>query len=177
MNKETLQKNNTTINVNNNELASILETINNLPESGGEAPVEPNYIQDGLIAWFDGEDELNENGQLVNKIGSDGDYIAPCISNVRTVKLNPLSKPYGSKAITNNMMYSLRTSKDYYNTGYTYEVVGLIKNDYNDTENINDYEVKTIVKQDNYYYKCFKVIVEVNKNSQIRRLESYVLQQ
>lgn len=52
-----------------------------------------------------------------------------------------------------------------------------IKNDYNDTENINDYEVKTIVKQDNYYYKCFKVIVEVNKNSQIRRLESYVLQQ
>jgi len=52
-----------------------------------------------------------------------------------------------------------------------------IKNDYNDTENINDYEVKTIVKQDNYYHKCFKIIVEVNKNNQIRRLESYVLQQ
>jgi len=52
-----------------------------------------------------------------------------------------------------------------------------ISSNYNDTEIINDYEIKTIIKQDYYYYKCFKVIVEVKKNEQIRRLESYVLQQ
>jgi len=52
-----------------------------------------------------------------------------------------------------------------------------ISSNYNDTEIINDYEIKTIIKQDDYYYKCFKVIVEVKKNEQIRRLESYVLQQ
>lgn len=39
-NKETLQINNTTINTNNNELASILATINNLPEAGsGEVEI------------------------------------------------------------------------------------------------------------------------------------------
>ena len=52
-----------------------------------------------------------------------------------------------------------------------------ISSNYNDTEIINDFEIRTIVKEDEYYYKCFKVIVEVKKNEQIRRLEGYVLQQ
>lgn len=48
---------------------------------------------------------------------------------------------------------------------------------YNDIETINDYEVKRTIKEDTHYYKCFKVVIEVKKDNQIRRLESYVLQQ
>nr|WP_317333213.1 hypothetical protein [uncultured Romboutsia sp.] len=52
-----------------------------------------------------------------------------------------------------------------------------ISSNYNDTETINDYEIRKIVEEDKYYYKCYKVVIEVKKNEQIRRLESYVLQQ
>ena len=52
-----------------------------------------------------------------------------------------------------------------------------ISSNYNDTETINNYEVKKTIEKDEYYYKCYKVVIEVRKNEQIRRLESYVLQQ
>lgn len=52
-----------------------------------------------------------------------------------------------------------------------------ISGDYNDTETINDYEIRKIVEEDEYYYKCYKIVIEVKKKEQIRRLESYVLQQ
>lgn len=52
-----------------------------------------------------------------------------------------------------------------------------ISSNYNDTETINNYEVKKTIEKDEYYYKCYKVVIEVRKNEQIRRLKSYVLQQ
>lgn len=52
-----------------------------------------------------------------------------------------------------------------------------ITGNYNDTETINDYEIRKIVEEDEYYYKCYKIVIEVKKKEQIRRLESYVLQQ
>ena len=52
-----------------------------------------------------------------------------------------------------------------------------ISDNYNDTETINDYEIRKIVEEDEYYYKCYKIVIEVKKKEQIRRLESYVLQQ
>lgn len=52
-----------------------------------------------------------------------------------------------------------------------------ISDNYNDTETINDYEIRKIVEEDEYYYKCYKIAIEVKKKEQIRRLESYVLQQ
>lgn len=52
-----------------------------------------------------------------------------------------------------------------------------ISGNYNDTETINNYEIKKIVEEDVYYYKCYKLVIEVKKDEQIRRLESYVLQQ
>ena len=51
-----------------------------------------------------------------------------------------------------------------------------ISGNYNDTETINDYEIRKI-EEDEYYYKCYKIVIEVKKKEQIRRLESYVLQQ
>ena len=52
-----------------------------------------------------------------------------------------------------------------------------ISGNYNDTETINDYEIRKIVEEDEYYYKCYKILIEVKKKKKIRRLESYVLQQ
>ena len=52
-----------------------------------------------------------------------------------------------------------------------------ISGNYNDTETINDYEIRKIVEEDEYYYKCYQIVIEVKKKEQIRRLESYVLQQ
>ena len=52
-----------------------------------------------------------------------------------------------------------------------------ISGNYKDTETINDYEIRKIVEEDEYYYKCYKIVIEVKKKEQIRRLESYVLQQ
>lgn len=52
-----------------------------------------------------------------------------------------------------------------------------INSNYNDIETINNYEIKKIVEESKYYYKCYKVVIEVKKNEQIRRLEGYVLQQ
>lgn len=46
-NKETLQENNTTISANNTELASILNTINNLPSSGGTTETWTFTMEDG----------------------------------------------------------------------------------------------------------------------------------
>ena len=52
-----------------------------------------------------------------------------------------------------------------------------ISGNYNDTETINDYEIRKIVEEEEYYYECYKIVIEVKKKEQIRRLESYVLQQ
>lgn len=49
--------------------------------------------------------------------------------------------------------------------------------DYIDTETINGYEVKKTIEKDNNYYRCYKIIIEIKKDKEIRRLESYVLQQ
>lgn len=60
-NKETLQSYNNRLSDNNLSLEDIIERINNLPVAGGTtAPDSTEYIQDGLIAWFDGEDDLDE---------------------------------------------------------------------------------------------------------------------
>ena len=38
-----------------------------------------------------------------------------------------------------------------------------ISGNYNDTETINDYEIRKIVEEDDYYYKCYKIVIEVKK--------------
>ena len=43
-----------------------------------------------------------------------------------------------------------------------------ISGNYNDTETINDYEIRKIVEEDEYYYKCYKIVIEVKKKEQIR---------
>ena len=38
-----------------------------------------------------------------------------------------------------------------------------ISGNYNNTETINDYEIRKIVEEDEYYYKCYKIVIEVKK--------------
>lgn len=102
--------------------------ISNL--SGGGEPdldTDPDYIKDGLIAWFDGSTDMI-NWDLPDKIDPDYTYIRTSptgISGSYGDYAYP-KKPYGSKALVNNMTYTCKTNKDYYVTGYTIEIVGLL---------------------------------------------------
>lgn len=91
-------------------------------ENGSEVVVDPDYITDGLIAWFDGEDNVNASKRWVSRVGSDyiyeSDSTAPQGSQWNSFGLMKSSDSY-----VNNMVYSLSTSKDYYVEGYTVEVV------------------------------------------------------
>lgn len=99
----------------------------------GGSTGEPDYITDGLVAWFDGEDEFNSECKLMNRVGEDYIYVKNHkIMGSSNVIYNPPIKPYGSKSIPNNMVYSYEMSRDYFNNGYTYEVVGRVTSRYND---------------------------------------------
>ena len=97
----------------------------------GGSTEEPDYVKDGLIAWFEGEDEL-VNNTLINRLGDDYIQHIGTVASVRDKVYNPWTKAFGSKAVSNNMSTVFGMSKDYYSTGYTYEAVGEITNSYND---------------------------------------------
>ena len=45
-----------------------------------------------------------------------------------------------------------------------------ISGNYNDTETINDYEIRKIVEEDEYYYKCYKIVIEVKKKAKRKKI-------
>lgn len=106
-----------------------VEVITNI-ENVVEPEVEPDYIQDGLIAWWEGCDDVDSNGYWRSRIGTDyirtapetssSMYYYPPYSNFNMIKKE--------KAYQNNMTYGLVTNEDYYKTGYTIEFVGIAKN-------------------------------------------------
>lgn len=106
-----------------------VEVITNI-ENVVEPEVEPDYIQDGLIAWWEGCDDVDSNGRWCSRVGSDyirtapetssSMYYYPPYSNFNIIK--------SEKAYQNNMTYGLVTNEDYYKTGYTIEFVGVAKN-------------------------------------------------
>lgn len=158
-NKETLQSYNTNLSENNTTLASILETINNLPEAGSgediseelttqdasldtqgvtisdiiyalagkgvpvdESAIEPDYITDGLVAWWEGCDDLDENEHWNSRVGDD--YIYANYIKAGSTTYNSFDTIKSENAYRNNMVYGLRTAADYYLQGYTIEIVG-----------------------------------------------------
>lgn len=62
-NKETLQQNNSKLNTNNNDLSSILNTINNLPSSG-----EGGKVNDVLVDGISVVDNKIANIQLKQSV-------------------------------------------------------------------------------------------------------------
>ena len=97
-----------------NALKNITLKIN---VAGGEAP-PTEYIQDGLIAWFDGEDTPVGNVNWYSKVGSDRIF--------ETTNL-ALMHDTTNKCYRNNKTLSMLTSADYYKEGYTIEAVGGIE--------------------------------------------------
>lgn len=113
-NKEILQANNQRIENNNISLATILEIIKNLPSA--EIP-NHDYVQDGLVALFDGRDLLNDNGRWLSRTNNDYWYVSSGSKTLNDLKTDDSIVTDGTVSITNNM--------DYYKTGYTIELVGM----------------------------------------------------
>lgn len=101
-----------------------LKVTTNVPTSGGEPVVEPDYITDGLIAWFDGEDVTDENNHWNSRVGND--YIYSYGNKLGNTTTNPFIMNKYSKEATNNFVYALGTANEYYYDGYTIEVVGRV---------------------------------------------------
>lgn len=123
-NKETLQNYNSRLDTNNNELASILQTINNLPESGGGS-LGSDYVQDGLIALFDARDDLDSNNRWNSRIGSDYFYQSYPVNGTKMKTLKT------DNAIVTDGTFSMRNNVDYQKQDYTIELVGLTPNNVN----------------------------------------------
>lgn len=93
----------------------------------GEIEVKPDYITDGLIAWFDGEDDIDDNHHWVSRI--DPTHYIYTSGSGYNVTLYPYAQLKFTKtknSIPNNTLNSYTTNTDYYVQGYTVEVVGRI---------------------------------------------------
>lgn len=90
----------------------------------GKRAIDPNpdYITDGLIAWWEGEDDVDASYHWNSRVGND--YIYQYKSAVGTNAQNPFSVAKTDNAYRNNCMYSLCTNTDYHVQGYTIEIVG-----------------------------------------------------
>lgn len=90
----------------------------------GDDDVEPDYIQDGLISWWEGKDIPDENGYWRSRVGDD--YISQYTTALGDSNIHKFGilQSVKDKCYRNNSMYGLKTNKDYWNKGYTIEVVG-----------------------------------------------------
>lgn len=113
-NKETLQAHNTRLGNNNISLAAILDIIKNLPDA--EIP-RSDYVQDGLVALFDGRDLISDNGRWTSRTNSDYWYVSNGSSTLNDLKTED--------SIATNGAVSIRNNQNYYQTGYTIELVGM----------------------------------------------------
>jgi hypothetical protein len=99
--------------------------------AGSSEPViEPDYITDGLVAWWEGCDDVDENGYWRSRVGDDYIINSPNHSS-NSLQGSPLNAFYtikSEKAYQNNMIYGLVTNEDYYYQGYTIEFVGKARN-------------------------------------------------
>lgn len=96
--------------------------------SGGETPISQDYITDGLIAWWEGEDDVDENFHWNSRVGND--YIYQYKSVVGSNTQNTFNLTKDDNSYKNNCMYSLCTNNDYHVQGYTIEIVGRQLNTY-----------------------------------------------
>lgn len=110
---------------------TILKTLQHKAISGGtnepdKPVVEPDYITDGLVAWWEGCDDLDDSNHWCSRVGDDYIYVYTSTpSSIHSVSNNPATIKT-KDAYRNNMVYTFLTNKDYHNQGYTFEVVGKV---------------------------------------------------
>ncbi len=89
-------------------------------ENKEEPPVTPDYITNGLVAWFDGEDKPHDSKYWISRVGVD--YISDV--NGKTLLSD-------EKSFKNNKTLAMITSADYYKKDYTIEIVGKLNSQVN----------------------------------------------
>lgn len=94
-----------------------LNSINVIVNIEETTPVIEKYVQDGMVAWFDGEDAPNDSNQWLNRLGSDYIY-----------EINGKNLMHKGNRYLNNTTLAMMTSSDYLKQGYTIEVVGNVTN-------------------------------------------------
>lgn len=102
-----------------NGLNNVQVTTNVAGSGGGE--VAPNYVSDGLIAWFDESEPIDENEQWHSKVGDD--YISVFSRLHGNNQTNPVYKEK-NQPLQNNCIFTFMNNADYYKKGYTIELVG-----------------------------------------------------
>lgn len=111
-----------------------VEVVTNVASGGEVVPSE--YIQDGLIAWFDGEDDIQYEagywGILRSKINK-SDYISVASQTFGDVTNNKMIK--AKKCLVNNKTFGYRLRQNFYKQGYTIEAVGRIASNTNSNGN------------------------------------------
>ena len=113
---------------------SNVEVVTNV-SSGGDVVVG-DYVQDGLIAWFDGEDNIeydNTYGNVLRSRITSTDCIQASSRTFGTATTNPV--PKSKKSIINNKTFGYRIPQDFYKQGYTIEAVGRIASAANSSSN------------------------------------------
>ena len=108
------------------------KAIESISGGGTDEPiVEPDYITDGLVAWWEGCDEVDTRGHWNSRVGDD--YIYQTSAQSGNIGANWFNYIKAEDAYRNNMNYSLINTKDYYIQGYTIEVVGKMNTQCNST--------------------------------------------
>lgn len=117
------------------DVTNYAEVNINVEGTVGEPVVEPDYIADGLIAWWEGEDGFDENVQWHSRVGDD--YITTGRAQVGTTTVGSsiTENPpiYADGAVFNTGIYGFYTQQDYCVQDYTIQAVGRFEG--NDTPN------------------------------------------
>lgn len=102
-------------------VASEFDTrISNL--SGGGSTPKTEYIQNGLIAWFDARDDFDDSNHWNNRMGTD--YFSQKLPNT-TTGIDNMKNLKTSDAVVCDGTFNMLNTTDYCKEGYTIELVGL----------------------------------------------------
>ena len=113
------------ITINSNTTTTITPTsgkdgLSSVEVTTNVQPSSFQYIQDGLVAWFDETEPIGNDLVWHNKLGSDYIYMKYTLSNPGPTR--QYYKPSG-ECLRNDAVYTFATSYDYYKEGYTIEIV------------------------------------------------------
>lgn len=103
-----------------------VEVTTNVAGGGGGEVVTADYITDGLIEWFDAEDDFDSSGHWNSRVEGSANYIySTRTTNASNVLLNPI--PKGKYGYVSNCVYPLASTKNCMKPNYTIEVVGKVR--------------------------------------------------
>ena len=88
-----------------------------------DTTAEPDYVTDGMIAWFDELDEIGADQQWHSRVGND--YIGIFYRNLGNATTNPFCKE-ANAPLTAFQNFIFTNVADYFKQGYTIELVGKV---------------------------------------------------